>query len=145
MAEPARSYLHLVNTRNVSELGPRLLPYIADLGDEPALSPDRSPAPTAPVFLIHGMEDNVVPAAETAFLAEHLRGRTAVRVLVTPLISHAEVDRPVDDLFRFILFSRNFKGGLTTQAQDAGFISGLAKRPGGHGPECARIKGRFSG
>jgi pimeloyl-ACP methyl ester carboxylesterase len=94
MAEPAKGYLHLVNTRNVPELGPRLLPFIADLGDEPALSPDRSPAPAAPVFLIHGAADNVVPAAETAILAEHLRPHTAVRVLITPLISHAEVDRP---------------------------------------------------
>jgi hypothetical protein len=94
MADPARTYLHLVNTRNVPELGPRLLPFIAGLGDEPALSPDRSPAPEASVYLIHGMEDNVVPAAETAMLAEHLRPRTTVRVLVTPLISHAEVDRP---------------------------------------------------
>ena len=94
MQEPARTYLHLVNTRNVPALGPKLLPFIADLGDDPALSPDRSPAPAAPVFLIHGMQDNVVPAAETAILAEHLRRHTRVRVLVTPLISHAEVDRP---------------------------------------------------
>ncbi len=94
MPEPAKTYLHLVNTRNVPELGPRLLPYIADLGDEPALSPDRSAAPAAPVFLIHGLEDNVVPAAETAVLAEHLRPHTPVRVLLTALISHAEVDRP---------------------------------------------------
>jgi pimeloyl-ACP methyl ester carboxylesterase len=94
MAEPARTYLHLVNTRNVPELGPRLLPYVSDLGDDPALSPDQSPAPDAPVFLIHGLEDNVVPAVESAILADHLRPHTRVRVLLTPLISHAEVDRP---------------------------------------------------
>jgi dienelactone hydrolase len=94
MAEPARTYLHLVNARNVKDLGPKLLPLISDLGDDPALSPDRSPAPDAPVFLIHGAEDNVVPAVETAVLAEHLKPHTTVRVLITPLISHAEVDRP---------------------------------------------------
>jgi dienelactone hydrolase len=94
MAEPARTYLHLVNTRNVKELGPKLLPFISDMGDDPALSPDRSPAPDAPVFLIHGAGDNVVPAVETAVLAEHLKPHTTVRVLITPLISHAEVDRP---------------------------------------------------
>jgi len=93
MAEPARTYLHLVNTRNVPELGPRLLPYIRDLGDDPALSPDQSPPPDAPVYLIHGDRDNVVPAAESAILADYLRPRTPVRVLLTPLISHAEVDR----------------------------------------------------
>jgi dienelactone hydrolase len=94
LPEPARTYLHLVNTRDVPRLGPKLLPFIADLGDDPALSPDRSPAPDAPVFLIHGAEDNVVPAAETAVLAEHLKPHTRVRVLITPLISHADVDRP---------------------------------------------------
>jgi pimeloyl-ACP methyl ester carboxylesterase len=106
MADPAATYMHLVNTRDVAALGPKLLPFVGDLGDEPALSPGRSPAPDAPVFLLHGADDNVVPAAETLFLADHLRGHTEVRVLLTPLISHAEVDRPattteVVDLIRF--------------------------------------------
>lgn len=94
LAEPAKTYLGLVNARNVPELGAKLLPFVRDLGDDPALSPDQSPAPDCPVFLLHGLEDNVVPAAETALLAEHLRPHTRVRVLLTPLISHAEVDRP---------------------------------------------------
>ncbi len=106
MPEPARTYLHLVNTRDVPQLGPKVLPYVRDLGDEPALSPDESPAPDAPVFLLHGSEDNVVPAAESAILAEHLRPHTRVRVLLTPLISHAEVDRPAttDELWNLVSF-----------------------------------------
>jgi dienelactone hydrolase len=94
LPEPAKTYLHLVNTRQVKVLGPKILPDVRQLGDDPALSPDESPAPDAPVFLIHGTEDNVVPAAETALLAEHLKGRVKTRVLLTPLITHAEVDRP---------------------------------------------------
>jgi len=94
IAEPGRTFLHLVNIRNVATLGQKLLPYVANLGDDPALSPDRSPAPDAPVFLLHGAEDNVVPALETLRLGRHLQGRTTVRVLLTPLISHAEVDKP---------------------------------------------------
>jgi dienelactone hydrolase len=94
LAEPARTFLHLVNGRDTKALGPRLLPHVANLGDDPALSPDRSPAPDAPVFLLHGVEDNVVPAVESLRLAKHLEPRTTVRVLLTPLISHAEVDRP---------------------------------------------------
>jgi pimeloyl-ACP methyl ester carboxylesterase len=106
MAEPGRTFLHLVNIRDVRTLGPLLLPSIADLGDEAALSPDRSPAPDAPVFLLHGAEDNVVPALETLRLGRHLEPHTKVRVLLTPLISHAEVDKPastadVVDLVRF--------------------------------------------
>jgi dienelactone hydrolase len=94
LEEPARTILHLVNRRESEELGRRLLPHTAALGDVPALSPDQSPPPDAPVFLLHGDEDNVVPAAETLLLAEHHRRHTSVRVLLTPLISHAEVDRP---------------------------------------------------
>jgi dienelactone hydrolase len=94
MAEPGRTFLHLVNERDVKTLGPKLLPHIANLGDDEALSPDRSPAPDAPVFLLHGAEDNVVPALETLLLGRHLEPHTKVHVLLTPLISHAEVDRP---------------------------------------------------
>ncbi len=94
IAEPGRTFLRLVNARDVATLGPRLLPYIANLGDDGALSPDRSPAPDAPVFLLHGAEDNVVPALETLRLGRYLEPHTKVRVLLTPLISHAEVDRP---------------------------------------------------
>jgi dienelactone hydrolase len=114
LPEPARTYMHLVNTRDVKDLGPKLLPFISDMGDDPALSPDRSPAPDAPVFLIHGAEDNVVPAAETAFLAEHLKSQAAaVRVLITPLISHAEVDRPATraEIWDLVSF---FKAMLST-------------------------------
>jgi len=93
IAEPGRTLLHLVNVRDVAALGSKLLPWVANLGDDPALSPDRSPAPDAPVFLLHGAEDNVVPALETLRLARHLEARTSVHVLLTPLISHAEVDR----------------------------------------------------
>jgi dienelactone hydrolase len=94
LGEPGRTVLHLVNQRDVAALGPLLMPHVAALGDDPALSPDQSPAPDAPVFLLHGAGDNVVPAIETLRLARHLEPRTKVHVLLTPLISHAEVDRP---------------------------------------------------
>jgi len=46
------------------------------------------------VFLLHGTDDNVVPAAESVLLARDLRGQgVPVHLLVTPLITHAEVDR----------------------------------------------------
>jgi acetyl esterase/lipase len=94
IGEPGRTVLHFVNTRDVKPLGAMVLPHLSALGDDPALSPDRSPAPDAPVFLLHGLEDNVVPAIETLRLAKHLESHTTVHVLLTPLISHAELDRP---------------------------------------------------
>ena len=61
---------------------------------DPALSPARSPLPSAPVFLLHGTDDNVVPAIESTLLGRHAAASgLRARVLLTPLITHAEVDR----------------------------------------------------
>jgi dienelactone hydrolase len=94
LPEPAATLLRYVNDRDVAHLGPRLLPYIGFYVDQPALSPARSPAPSAPIYLLHGRDDNVIPAAESRYLADRLRGRVPVRLLVTDLISHAEADQP---------------------------------------------------
>ena len=94
LAEPSRTYMDYVNTRDVARLGPILLPHLAQLGSDPALSPDRSGPPSAPVYLLHGSDDNVVPAIESTLLARDLQARGArVHLLLTPLITHAEVDR----------------------------------------------------
>jgi acetyl esterase/lipase len=94
LQEPARTYMGYVNARDVARLGPVLLPHVGDLGGDPALSPARSPLPAGPVFLLHGTEDNVVPAIESTLLADTLRAHNVpVEVLLTPLITHAEVDR----------------------------------------------------
>ena len=73
---------------------------------DPALSPANAPAVTAPVFLLHGADDNVVPAIESRRLATVLERTAPVHLLVTSLITHAEVDRPptageVWELIRF--------------------------------------------
>jgi dipeptidyl aminopeptidase/acylaminoacyl peptidase len=62
------------------------------VGGDPALSPERSPAPQAPVFLLHGTEDNVIPARESRHLYDHLSPHTRVRLLISPLLTHADVD-----------------------------------------------------
>jgi dienelactone hydrolase len=94
LAEPAKTYMNYVNTRDVVRLGPVLLPFMDDLGGDPALSPARSPLPTAPVYLLHGTDDNVVPAIESTMMAKQLEHeQRTVHLLLTPLITHAEVDR----------------------------------------------------
>jgi dienelactone hydrolase len=107
LPEPSRTFMDYVNTRDVGRLGPVLLPYVRDLGGDPSLSPALSPPPAAPVYLLHGTGDNVVPAIESTLLAEHLRARgVPVHVLLTPLITHAEVDRvsTVAEIWRLIDF-----------------------------------------
>jgi dienelactone hydrolase len=94
LPEPAATLLQYVNNRDVTHLGPRLRPYIDFYVDRPGLSPARSPVPSAPVYLLHGRDDNVIPADESQHLADRLRGHVTVRLLVTDLISHADADQP---------------------------------------------------
>ncbi|MCX6550390.1 MAG: hypothetical protein NTY02_05170, partial [Acidobacteria bacterium] len=89
LPEPARRFMHMVNDRKVEALGPLLAPVIRDEGLAPGLSPDRSPAPSCPVYLLHGTDDNVVPSVESLRLGRALEGRTRTRTLLSPIITHA--------------------------------------------------------
>jgi dienelactone hydrolase len=106
LPDPARTFMAYVNDRDVARLGPLLLPHVTELGNDEALSPARW-TPAFPVYLLHGTDDNVVPAVESKLLAETYRARGVdVTQLATPLITHAEVDRSaavraVWDLVRF--------------------------------------------
>jgi hypothetical protein len=107
LPEPARRLLHYANSRDVAALGPLVVPKLPDFTSDPGLSPERSPAPSAPVFLLHGVEDNVIPAMESRRLALWLAQHgTRVRVLVTPLVSHANVTTTPDprDVLELIAF-----------------------------------------
>src|SRR5205823_4887122 len=95
LPEPSATLLRYVNDRDVVHLGARLLPYVGAYGGSPALSPSKSPKPSAPIFLLHGLDDNVIPAIESEYLADDLHGRAPVRLLLSGLISHAEADRPI--------------------------------------------------
>jgi dienelactone hydrolase len=108
LPEPSRTIVHLVNTRDVGAMGARVASMIETLGGDPALSPVRSPITHAPVFLLHGKDDSVIPSAETPALARYLteHGNTQVRWLLTPLLSHANAmpDAPVADVWRLVRF-----------------------------------------
>lgn len=111
LPEPARSLMVAVNDRAVGTLGARLFPIVDALEGTPdtvAMSPERTPAPGAPVFLLHGTEDTVIPSVETVLLAGHLHGTTPVTALLSGLITHAEVDRSAapGDVWRLTRFWR---------------------------------------
>jgi len=95
MREPSSTLLRYVTDRDVVHLGARLLPYIGSYGTDAALSESRSPKPSAPVFLLHGTDDTVIPSIESEYVADDLRGKVPVRLLLSGLISHAEADRPM--------------------------------------------------
>ena len=108
LPEPSRTYMTYVNDRAVGKLGPVLVPHLTQLGaEDPALSPQRAASPPAPVFLLHGVDDTVIPAAESAVLAAALLERGAhVRVLLSGLITHAELNRSADliDTWKLVAF-----------------------------------------
>lgn len=106
LPEPAATLMGHVNARDVGALGPKLLPLVRAFAADPSLSPERSPAPSAPVYLLHGEGDAVIPAIESSLLAQYLRPHTEVHHLSTPLITHAEVDRSASalDVWRLISF-----------------------------------------
>ncbi len=59
------------------------------------LSPSACRHPIeAPVHLVHGLGDNVIPFIETEWLARELPTREPAEVLVSPAISHAEYAPP---------------------------------------------------
>jgi fermentation-respiration switch protein FrsA (DUF1100 family) len=93
LPEPARTLMGYVNQHDVGKLGQTLTPLLATLDLSAGLSPERSPPATAPVFLLHGANDSVVPASEMLSLARQLGHTTRVRAFASQLITHAEANR----------------------------------------------------
>ncbi len=91
LPEPSRTLMQFVNDRDVAALGHLLLPHVDRLGNDSSLSPDRAAPPSAPVYLLHGTDDNVIPGVESALLAQHLRQHTRVRQLLSRYLTHVDV------------------------------------------------------
>lgn len=46
---------------------------------------------TVPVFLLHGEADNIIPSAETLWMASQLRATTLQAALISPVLSHLDM------------------------------------------------------
>jgi dienelactone hydrolase len=61
--------------------------------DMASVSPHhRLGALTTPVYLLHGAGDNIIPASETLWMAAELPGTTLQSVLISPVLSHLNLD-----------------------------------------------------
>ena len=49
---------------------------------------------TTPVYLLHGKADNVIPSAETLWIASELQSEDLKAMLVSPVLSHIDLDGP---------------------------------------------------
>jgi dienelactone hydrolase len=54
---------------------------------------------TTPVYLLHGQADNIIPAAETLWMASELPSTTLQEVLVSPVLSHLDLDGAKPDVW----------------------------------------------
>jgi dienelactone hydrolase len=62
---------------------------------------------TTPVYLLHGKADNVIPSAETLWMANELPDTTLRAALITPVLSHLDLDAAKPGLWdelRFVHF-----------------------------------------
>lgn len=113
MDEPARGLAEAIATRDVATLGAAIAPHVEEFGRSPALSPALSPRTMAPVFLMHGAEDNVIPSSETPLTAADLaaHGNEDVQWLITPLLTHADLVTAAkpDDLWDLVTFWREVR------------------------------------
>ena len=63
------------------------------LDETGGLSPrGRMKSVTTPVYLLHGQADNIIPAAETLWMASELQSSVLQAVLVSPVLSHLDLD-----------------------------------------------------
>jgi len=61
----------------------------------PGLSPlGRLRTLGTPVYLLHGQADNIIPSAETQWMARELRSEDLQAMLVSPVLSHIDLDGP---------------------------------------------------
>jgi dienelactone hydrolase len=66
------------------------LKHVSDMEE---LSPgSRLAKMTTPVYLLHGEADNIIPSAETLWMASQLPHETLQAMLVSPVISHIDMD-----------------------------------------------------
>jgi dienelactone hydrolase len=64
-------------------------------GELPAISPrNRLRTLATPVYLLHGEADNIIPSAETLWIASELPADNLKAVLVSPILSHIDIAGP---------------------------------------------------
>jgi dienelactone hydrolase len=96
LPEPSAQLVRQVRGGDAAALRPRLAPLVRQLAADPALSPERADPPAAPVYLLHGTADEVIPPDESRRLAAHLESHTRVELLITPVLTHTDVRHTIN-------------------------------------------------
>jgi pimeloyl-ACP methyl ester carboxylesterase len=93
LSSAGRGTMEILLARQIERLRPQLLAAIgADEKELAAVSPHGKIAGLrVPVFLLHGSGDNVIPPAESLWLAREVARGELSAVLITPAFSHVDL------------------------------------------------------
>jgi dienelactone hydrolase len=91
----SRATMEILLARQIDRLRPKLLDAIqADDSQLSALSPQgKLGALHAPVFLLHGATDDIIPSTETLWLEREIPKPYLRAALITPAFSHVDPDK----------------------------------------------------
>ena len=95
LSPPARATMEILVTRQIDQMRPKLLESIqADDAQLSAISPEgKIAALHAPVFLLHGSTDEIIPSTETLWLEREIPTPYLREALITPAFSHVDPDK----------------------------------------------------
>ena len=108
LSPASRATMEALLNRRINEVRPRILRAIQT--DEPeleAISPNGKLASLrAPVFILHGSADNIIPPAESLWMKEDIRQGELREVLITGAFSHVDLEKhaPVIEELRLVRF-----------------------------------------
>jgi pimeloyl-ACP methyl ester carboxylesterase len=108
LSPPARETMDALLNRRIDELRPRILSAIqADEAELAAISPHgHMDGLRVPVYILHGSADNIIPPAESLWLAQDLPHVEVRDLLITRAFSHVdpEKDATLGEELRLVKF-----------------------------------------
>jgi len=95
LTPPSRATMQILLARQIDYLRPKILQAIqADDSQLSAISPQgKLGALRAPVFLLHGSTDDIIPSTETLWLEKEIPKPYLRAALITPAFSHVDPDK----------------------------------------------------
>jgi pimeloyl-ACP methyl ester carboxylesterase len=108
LSPPARETMDALLNRRIDEVRPRILGAIGDDQAElAAISPHgHMDSLRVPVYILHGSADNIIPPAESLWLAKDIPRAQVRDVLITQAFSHVdpEKDATVGEQWKLVKF-----------------------------------------
>jgi dienelactone hydrolase len=95
LSPASRATMEILLARRIDQLRPKLLDAIqTDDSQLSAISPEgKLGALHAPVFLLHGATDDIIPSTETLWLEKEIPKPYLRAALITPAFSHVDPDK----------------------------------------------------